>query len=566
MRLTKKHSSAPHFHAFCVCVDYTDYLIWAMPHNRRHFDSFTVVTTAEDHETRRLCEQHGAAVVLAERLHQLDSAFDLGAAINDGLAVLEREYPDDWICIVDADVILPWDLRQRLSMMELDRSCIYGIERGEASDNPISGFFQLFHGSLRRRYQEGHKSAGHTDMWFRDLWPPDKQITIPGLKAQHLSRNAVNWAGRITPRLEPPTHMITPDTPVADTKRLLCQGGKLGLPFDWRRWPNVQQAYREAMATAVTTMPYPEGKYFGRGIVILGGGKYFGSTYVTLRMLRHVGCNLPVEVWYLGRKGEMLDWQATLLEKLGAKCVDADAVAANRPVRILNGWELKAFAVLHSRFEQVLYLDADSYPCRNPQFLFDEPSFRQHGAMFFPDAPWMKLLPEVWEIMGIPFRDERTIESGQFLIDKRRAWQPLALTHWMNQRSDYYYHVGPRKSEQVGEHYGRGVHGDKDTFHLAWRYLNHDYVMPETDYAWIPPAVVQHAPDGQPVFVHRARRKFSLDGAYFWTSKQEGPEYEPKLPMEDIAHRFLAELCRLVPAEYLSTSESGSAQIVPPTK
>jgi hypothetical protein len=108
--------------ALSVCVDFGDYLAWALPHNRRHFDSFTVVTTEE--QTRRLCAQHGAAVVVTHRLHQNDSAFDRGAAINDGLVVLEREHSDDWFCIVEADVILPWDLRHQLYMMELDASCI----------------------------------------------------------------------------------------------------------------------------------------------------------------------------------------------------------------------------------------------------------------------------------------------------------------------------------------------------------------------------------------------------------------------------------------------------------
>jgi alpha 1,2-mannosyltransferase len=162
--------------------------------------------------------------------------------------------------------------------------------------------------------------------------------------------------------------------------------------------------------------------------------------------------------------------------------------------------------------------------------------------MFFPDAPWMKLLPEVWQAMGMEFIDERAIESGQFLIDKKKCWQPLALTYWMNQRSDYYFQIGPRKSGQVGPHFGRGVHGDKDLFHLAWRYLKRNYVMPNQDYTWISPALVQHAPDGDPVFIHRARRKFSLADTDFGTSKQEGPQYEPKLPMEDVAQGIVKEL------------------------
>jgi hypothetical protein len=57
-------------HALSVCVDYGDYLAWALPHNRRHFDSFTVVTTEEDAQTRRLCAHHGAPVVLTDRLYQ----------------------------------------------------------------------------------------------------------------------------------------------------------------------------------------------------------------------------------------------------------------------------------------------------------------------------------------------------------------------------------------------------------------------------------------------------------------------------------------------------------------
>jgi hypothetical protein len=344
------------------------------------------------------------------------------------------------------------------------------------------------------------------------------------------------------------TEPITPDMPVDRVRRLLCGAAGHTVPRGWRGFPNVQEAYRQSMAAAVKTMPpYPTGKYGGRGIVTLGGGKYFASVYVTLRMIRYVGCDWPVEVWYLGRKRELVDWQQKILADLGATCIDADALAARKPVRILHGWELKVLAVLYSRFKQILFLDADSYPCRNPDFLFKDAGFKKHGAMFFPDGHWMKLAPSTWEVLGIEFRDERTFESGQFLLEKHACWRALLLTHWMNQRSDYYYYIGPRKSGQVGSSTGRGVHGDKDTFHLAWRYLGQDYAMPEKDYDWVPPAVVQHAPDGQPVFIHRARRKFHLGDGNFRTSRQIGPEFEPKLPMENEAHRFLAELRQMMP-------------------
>jgi hypothetical protein len=132
----------------------------------------------------------------------------------------------------------------------------------------------------------------------------------------------------------------------------------------------------------------------------------------------------------------------------------------------------------------------------------------------------------------------------------------------MNQRSDYYYFIGPRRSTRIGAHFGRGVHGDKDTWHLAWRYLGFDYAMPARDYVWIAPALVQHATgDGRPVFIHRARRKFTLDAATedetdvdvrenptgFMTSPQQGPTFEPRLPMEREAYAILAELKQRLP-------------------
>jgi len=48
-------------------------------------------------------------------------------------------------------------------------------------------------------------------------------------------------------------------------------------------------------------------------------------------------------------------------------------------VRILNGWELKVYAILHSRFRKVLLLDADDVPASDPGFFFDIPEVRRLG-------------------------------------------------------------------------------------------------------------------------------------------------------------------------------------------
>lgn len=77
------------------------------------------------------------------------------------------------------------------------------------------------------------------------------------------------------------------------------------------------------------------------------------------------------------------------------------------------------------------------------------------------------------------------------------------------------------------------------------------------------PAVVQHDPDRRPTFIHRARRKFAIGDEGFNTGPHEGPEYEPKLLMEDFAPKFLGEFRELNSQRSLSSSAAPSKRIQP---
>jgi hypothetical protein len=108
----------------------------------------------------------------------------------------------------------------------------------------------------------------------------------------------------------------------------------------------------------------------------------------------------------------------------------------------------------------VLLLDADNVAVRDPDFLFDHQDYRDTGALFWPDI--VRLSPDnpVWAISGLSYRDTPSIESGQLVLDKSRCWRALALAHWINQHSDRFYGF---------------LHGDKDTFLIAWLMLDQPY-------------------------------------------------------------------------------------------
>lgn len=255
---------------------------------------------------------------------------------------------------------------------------------------------------------------------------------------------------------------------------------------------------------AAETHVYPEGRFKGRGVVVCGGGDtYFACAWVCIGMLRRLGCALPVELWYRGR-AEMSAGMLDLMGSAGVVCVDAYEVARRHPVRRLDSWELKPFAIVNSGFEEVLYLDADNVPVRDPAPLFDSPEYAETGAVFWPDrytgvpgsgGEWLKR--SAWEVCRVPYRPEPEIEAGQLLIDKRRCWHPLALALHMNEHSDFYY-----------AHF----YGDKDTFRLAWHRAGRAF-------ARVPHAVrnlgssdviVQHDFEGRALFQHRNGDKWSV--------------------------------------------------------
>jgi ADP-heptose:LPS heptosyltransferase len=241
---------------------------------------------------------------------------------------------------------------------------------------------------------------------------------------------------------------------------------------------------------------YPGG-YRGRGVVICTGGvEYFTNAWICIRMLRRWGCRLPVELWHLG-PDEMDGTMRSLVQPFGAQCVDALEVCRQHPVRRLGGWELKAYAIRHSRFREVLLLDADNVPLVDLTFLFDTPEYRRTGASFWPDAPGDPIPWRVWEFCGISKPDNLTFETGQMVLDKARCWRALVLAQWYNEQSDFFYHH---------------VYGDKETFHLAFRKLDLPFSMPTSPLHMLDGTFCQHDFDGRRILQHRVRAKWRFRG------------------------------------------------------
>jgi hypothetical protein len=210
-----------------------------------------------------------------------------------------------------------------------------------------------------------------------------------------------------------------------------------------------------------------------------------------------------------------------LVAPLGVECVDATRVRKKFPARILHGWELKSYALLHSPYREVLLLDADNVPVINPEFLFTTPEFRATGAIFWPDfmrgADKKNLA--IWRSFGLHIPDELEFESGQIVLDKKRCWKALCLSRWINDNSDFFY---------------RHLYGDKETFHLAFRKLKTAYSLIEKPIDLLPGVMCQHDFLGRRIFQHRNMEKWDL----FFNKRIKGFRWEKQ------CHAYLNDLRR----------------------
>jgi hypothetical protein len=280
------------------------------------------------------------------------------------------------------------------------------------------------------------------------------------------------------------------------------------------------------------TAEFPADEFSGKGIVICAGGaRIFTSAYVLIRVLREtLGCALPIEVWHFGSE-EISPAMAAILESLGVSRVDALPLITEKAPRIRDGWQLKSFALLWSRFSEVLLLDADQVPVSDPSPLFDWPEYRKTGAIFWPDIVDIRSDNPVWSIFGLESKRRISLESGQLLIDKSRHWLPLLTALRLNEEADLLYRL---------------IYGDKDTFLLAWMFRNAAYAMvshcPHLDERYL----VQRDFDGRPLFQHRANAKWNYAGEQL---------HFPKFAHEAVCLGFLDDLRQLWSGRVFSAPE-----------
>lgn len=245
---------------------------------------------------------------------------------------------------------------------------------------------------------------------------------------------------------------------------------------------------------------YPSHFYHGDGIVIGGGGKYSLQAYAVISVIRELKTTLPIEVLIPSSVAQDKPFCEMLTHKFdNVKCIylqdifDEDFLKTHE----FHAFQYKSLALIASSFKNVLLLDADNFPLKNIDDIFDNELFDTNGMIVWPDFWRRTTHPFFYESAGIeidlkqrvrnfynsvnektenqrlPYHDfqgtlpDPSSETGEFLINKEKHWKSLILS--------LYYNVhGPNVFYHLFSQYAAGQ-GDKETFLAAAHILDLPY-------------------------------------------------------------------------------------------
>jgi hypothetical protein len=171
--------------------------------------------------------------------------------------------------------------------------------------------------------------------------------------------------------------LVHPEMTVEALIPILDRTEPYSMPDGWQSWPGCRRSSSRVDATVYSPHALLSGRLRRPRHRYLRGRRSLFPGRVCLRSHASIPRSSITYSILASGSSRMDDQMRSIASTLGAVCIDAEKLKADCPARILNGWELKPYALLHCPFPEVLLLDADNVPVVDPTYLL---SCRSLGA------------------------------------------------------------------------------------------------------------------------------------------------------------------------------------------
>lgn len=296
-----------------------------------------------------------------------------------------------------------------------------------------------------------------------------------------------------------------------------------------------EELYTGLKESLLKTKPERFGEGLGDGVLYVGGGKYWPGMVVGIKLLREHGYQGSIEVWYRGEhenvnEDDVKDCAVDFYNTLEvAQRYSSDTSILMDTKNKYGGWAAKAYALMYTNLERVLYLDADAYCVRNPEPLFK--LLNQKAFVFWEDLQhqnksikWPLVYPES-NGMGIP-----PVQGGQLLIDRLECVNLLNVFLYICQNGYKYWTSSPR----------RIMYGDQDAWRVGFAMGFNNYLNIGRA-SWDKVAFVCKHED-KPYIVHRCNSKL-FTHEHIPERNQQYSAPHSTLPSEKRVFELFTEQC-----------------------
>jgi hypothetical protein len=134
--------------------------------------------------------------------------------------------------------------------------------------------------------------------------------------------------------------------------------------------------------------------------------------------IRSFGCDLKIEIWH---NDELSAEDIEKMELLpNVYCRNIKLIGGD-DFLVLTGKRLyaaKGAALLLTELDEVLLIDADNIPARDPTFLFQSDPFVETGAIFWKDYWMTRPDNPIFKILGLECTNENEQESGEIVLKR----------------------------------------------------------------------------------------------------------------------------------------------------
>eukprot|EP00834_Sanchytrium_tribonematis_P004242 NODE_198_length_13236_cov_1.328385.p4 type:complete len:451 gc:universal NODE_198_length_13236_cov_1.328385:10053-8701(-) len=198
-----------------------------------------------------------------------------------------------------------------------------------------------------------------------------------------------------------------------------------------------------------------------KGIVMLVTKHSFKMVYSNIITIRSFS-DIPIELFHYD---ELKPAQEIVFSNMKDSNVVnlKELVFISQPIQYTENtrnYQLKSASILASQFEDILFLDSDNVPVKDPSTYFDMPEYEKFGLIMWPDI-W-KTHPKnpIHSIFNSECSNQWELEAGQLLVNKKKHMKTLLMSYYITQDRDFWFDV---------------FFGDKDVMRYAAKFVNLPY-------------------------------------------------------------------------------------------